>query len=386
MNLNIEKKEKLRRLKLESGSHSPSINTILSLLEIDLQIDACFLSNPYATDLFWKHFKRELIDTLKLKSLLEYYPPQNRNIAKSLSLAICVDKSKLFIGNGAIEIIQAVLHNFVHDSICIILPTFSSYYEFVPNGINVSYYKLQKENGFSLDIDDYIKFVKSSKVKSIVLINPNNPNGSYTSREGVLKLLNELSYLDLIVIDESFIHFAFENQGNELIDNNNFINHYENLVIIKSLSKDFGIAGIRCGYAIMNDKRVSQLLNKGYLWNISGIANYFLELYTRSEFQKEYEIVRKKYILNTQHFISELMLVPEFKCYQSFANFVLIELPDTYDSFDFSMDLLINHSIYVRDCSDKIGLSGNFIRVASRTFEENLKILEGLKLTVTNLK
>lgn len=386
MNLNIEKKEKLRRLKLESGSHSPSINTILSLLEIDLQIDACFLSNPYATDLFWKNFKTELIDTSKLKSLLEYYPPQNRSIAKSLSLAIGVDKSQLFIGNGAIEIIQAVLHNFVDDSICIILPTFSSYYEFVPDGISILYYKLQKENGFSLDVEDYVSFVKSSKVKSIVLVNPNNPNGSYTSREGVLKILTELSYLDLIVIDESFIHFAFEDQANELIDNSDFINQFPNLVIIKSLSKDFGVAGIRCGYAIMNDNRVNQLLYKGYLWNISGIANYFLELYTRPEFQKEYEIVRKKYILSTQHFISELMAIPEFKCYQSFANFVLIELPDTYDSFDFSMDLLINHSIYVRDCSDKIGLSGNFIRVASRTFEENLKILEGLRLTVSNLK
>jgi histidinol-phosphate/aromatic aminotransferase/cobyric acid decarboxylase-like protein len=386
MNLNIEKKEKLRRLKLESGSHSPSINTILSLLEIDLQIDACFLSNPYATDLFWKNFKTELIDTSKLKSLLEYYPPQNRSIAKSLSLAIGVDKSQLFIGNGAIEIIQAVLHNFVDDSICIILPTFSSYYEFVPDGISILYYKLQKDNGFSLDLEDYISFVKSSKVKSIVLINPNNPNGSYTSREGVIKILTELSYLDLIVIDESFIHFAFEDQANELIDNSDFINQFPNLVIIKSLSKDFGIAGIRCGYAIMNENRVNQLLNKGYLWNISGIANYFLELYTRPEFQKEYEIVRKKYILNTQYFISELMAIPEFKCYQSFANFVLIELPDTYDSFDFSMDLLINHSIYVRDCSDKIGLSGNFIRVASRTFEENLKILEGLRQTVSNLK
>jgi histidinol-phosphate/aromatic aminotransferase/cobyric acid decarboxylase-like protein len=386
MNLNKYKKEQLKRLKLESGSHSPSIDTILSMLEIDLKIDACFLSNPYATDLFWEYFNRELIETSKLKSLLEYYPPQNRSIAQSLSLAIGVDKRKIFIGNGAIEIIQAVLHNFVYDSICLILPTFSSYYEFLPDNINVKYYFLKKDNDFLLDVEDYISFVKSSKVKSIVLINPNNPNGFYTTREEILKILNELNYLDLIVIDESFIHFAFEDSSFELIDNNKFINQFDNLVIIKSLSKDFGVAGIRCGYSIMNETRVDELLNKGYLWNVSGISNYFLKLYARSEFQKDYEIIRKKYIRDTRYFINKLKDIPEIKCYDSFANFVLVELPQSWNSFDFSIELLFNHGVYVRDCSDKIGLDGSFIRVASRTFDENLIILDGLTLTSNYFK
>ena len=145
------------------------------------------------------------------------------------------------------------------------------------------------------------------------------------------------------------------------------------------MSKDFGIAGIRAGYGIMNEKKVAQLLNNGYLWNVSGLADYFFKVYGNEVFQKEYEIVRKKYIMNTMMFLSELDKIPNIISYPSKANFALIEIINGKSSFDVTMELLVDSNIYVRDCQDKIGLNGNFIRVASRTFEENLKIIDAFK-------
>ncbi len=129
----------------------------------------------------------------------------------------------------------------------------------------------------------------------------------------------------------------------------------------------------------MNESKVDKLLSNGYLWNVSGLADYFFKIYSSGEFQRQYEVVRKKYIMNILMFLSELNTLSSIKCYSSKANFALIELLNGKSSFDFTMELLVNDGIYVRDCKDKIGLDEDFIRIASWTFEDNLKVLTALK-------
>jgi histidinol-phosphate/aromatic aminotransferase/cobyric acid decarboxylase-like protein len=129
----------------------------------------------------------------------------------------------------------------------------------------------------------------------------------------------------------------------------------------------------------MNEQRVNALISNGYLWNVSGLADYFFKVYSDNAFVKEYEIVRKKYIMNTLMFLNEINGITSIKSYPSRANFALVEIIDGRSSFDFTIDLLVDNGIYVRDCSDKIGLDGQFIRIASRSFEENLKIIDAIK-------
>lgn len=371
---------KIKALKELSGTHSPSIETLLSECEeLSIEVDACFLSNPYATELFIEFMNKELIATNKLRDVLEFYPPQNRDVANTISKAINVDSANIFVGNGAIEIIQALIHNFVKQKVCVIIPTFSSYYEFVKQGIDVIYYKLMKNNEFMLDAVDYVNFIKEKKPDTIVIINPNNPNGGYLSKEDLTYILDNLNEINNIIVDESFIHFAYEDVNLAQITSQELIKKYSNLIIIKSMSKDFGIAGLRAGYAVLDSNKVDSLLNNGYLWNVSGLANYFFKVYSNTEFNLKYDIVRKKYIMNTLMFLSELKNINGIKVYPSKANFALVELVNGQTSFDFSMNLLVNHGIYVRDCSDKIGLEGQFVRIASRTFEENLKIISAIK-------
>lgn len=377
--------DRVLALKAESGSHSPSIATILEEIpEIKIDVDACFLSNPYATDLFLKYLDQDLIKTNKLRSILEYYPPQNYDVCRYISKAIGVDARNIFVGNGAIEVIQAVLHRLVGRKICVIIPTFSSYYEFARPDTEVVYYKLEKEDNYILNPEDYLRFVRENKPDSIAIINPNNPNGGYLNKEDLIHLLENLKDLKNVIIDESFIHFAYENVELSQITTEELIDRYENLVIVKSMSKDFGIAGIRAGYAVMNEERVKTLLSNGYLWNVSGLADYFFKIYSDPNFIKEYDIVRKKYIMNTLMFLTELNNLNNkgIRVYPSKANFALVELTNGLTSFDFSMKLLIDHGVYVRDCSDKIGLNGQFVRIASRTFEENLEIISAMKTAV----
>lgn len=371
--------KKLQSLKSDSGSHSPSIATIKrEIPELDIKIDACFLSNPYATNLFCSYLKSDLINTDKLRSVLEFYPSQNTIIAEKLANVLKIQASNIFITNGAIEAISAILHNFVRDKIVINIPTFSSYYEFVKPDTEVIFYPLQKENDFKIQAKHYIDFIKNIRPQSIVLINPNNPNGDFLGLDDMKLILENLSFVEHIIIDESFLHFAFEDADFTPISYISLFKEFNNVMLIKSMSKDFGIAGIRTGYAIMQEQYVKSLLKNGYLWNVSGLSEYFFSLYESADFRDKYEIIRKQYIKETQDFFAQLAMINGLKIYPSKANFALLELKNGLKSSDFVSEMLLDYGIYTRTCSDKIGLEGEFIRLSSRTKQENSDILNAI--------
>lgn len=371
---------RIRQLKEASGSHSPSVFTLSEeLSELNIIVDACFLSNPYATDLFVEFLTKDLIETGKLRSVLEFYPSQNDVIAASIGNAINVPKENIFVGNGAVEAIQAVMHQFVESKIIVNIPTFSSYYEYARKDTKVVYYQLEKKNSYALDTENYLEFVNKNNPDSVVIINPNNPSGSYLKYNELRFLLGSLKKIKNIIIDESFIHFAFEDSECQLISTTELFEEFSNLIIIKSMSKDFGIAGIRAGYAIMNKNKISELLENGYLWNSNGLVEYFFRLYQRSDFIQKYELVRKKYIAQMQRFFNELSEIKQLKVYPSMANFVLVELLDGSTSANFVSKMLINYGVYTRTCNDKIGIDGEFIRIASRTKKENTIILDAIQ-------
>ncbi|MBN8574405.1 MAG: histidinol-phosphate aminotransferase family protein [Candidatus Kapabacteria bacterium] len=370
----------LKHLKDQAGTHSPSIFTLAEKIpDLHIRIDACFLSNPYATDLFLDYLKRELIDTGKMRDVLEFYPSQNAVIAEILASCLHISPDNIFIGNGAIEIIQAVLHRYAGKKIIVNIPTFSSYYEFAPTGTEVVYYQLSKDNDYALNIEHYCEFVHNQNPDTVVLINPNNPDGGYLSFETMKYLLDKFSSVPTVIVDESFIHFAFEDDNYSLRSVAELVQEYPNIVVVKSMSKDFGIAGVRAGYAVMKNDRVKELLQNGFLWNSSGLAEYFFRLYVREDFLSEYEKVRVRYIKETQIFFSQLKTVEGIKLYPSLANFGLVEICDGSNAADFVSKLLIAHGIYTRNCSDKIGLEGEFVRIASRKLEENIIIVNAIR-------
>jgi histidinol-phosphate/aromatic aminotransferase/cobyric acid decarboxylase-like protein len=347
--------------------------------EIAVEIDACYLSNPLATDLFWTHFNADVLaDPQLFKRMLEAYPSQNPAIAERLSGTIGVDANRIFIANGATEAIQAIIHNF-STHIHINTPTFSPYYEFAGPEKQVTKYALSADDGFKVDPEHYVASVLASGADTAVLISPNNPDGHLISDENLKWILSKLSDLRTVIVDESFIHFADRNTpAGELPTATSITEQFENVTVVKSMSKDFGIAGIRAGYAIMSPDRVKRLLDHGYLWNTSGIAEYFFELFGRDEFLAEYQVELGKYKGYIDRFTASTAKFDFVRAFQTDANFQLMQMPDGVTAEVATTLLLLRHGVYVRNCNDKIGLDGEFLRVAIRTEAENNKVLTAL--------
>ena len=378
--------ENLERLSAKSGSHSPSLATMQQALpEIRIDVDACFLSNPLATELFWSYFNTDVLNDQQLfKRMLEAYPSQNRVIAEQLSSTIGVEPGQVFIANGATEAIQAVIHNF-SSHIHVNIPTFSPYYEFAGPEHRVTKFRLDSGNGFALDPQRYVESVLRSGADTAVLISPNNPDGYLIPDDDLSWILSGLSGLRTVIVDESFIHFADravsgpDGRENGLPTLVGLTEQFENVTVIKSMSKDFGIAGIRAGYAIMKKSRVNRLLDHGYLWNTSGIAEYFFSLFTRPEFLGEYRKVLDTYRGYIDQFTSMTFGANFIHSYPTSANFQLMRMPDGVSADLVTSLMLIRHGVYVRACGDKIGLNGEFIRVAIRTEPENELVFAALQ-------
>jgi histidinol-phosphate/aromatic aminotransferase/cobyric acid decarboxylase-like protein len=203
-------------------------------------------------------------------------------------------------------------------------------------------------------------------------VNPNNPTGTLIDREDVLKIWKSLSKHQILIVDESFIHFA---PGEQSIEADAI--GAENLIIIRSLSKDFGIAGLRVGYSVMPKWLREELLNGGFLWNSNGIAYYFTTLLSDPSFQKQYRKARDRYNVDRDKFYEELQKIEQIKVRPSSANFYMIETAE--DPGHLFSKLLYNYGIYSRILNDKTGLEGNFIRIASKDRRENQKIINALR-------
>lgn len=378
--------ENLERLSSNSGSHSPSLATMQQALpEVHIDIDACFLSNPLATELFWNYFNADVLDDQQLfKRMLEAYPSQNRVIGEQLASTIGVEPGRVFIANGATEAIQAIIHNY-SSHIHVNIPTFSPYYEFAGPGHRVTKFQLDSENNFALDPERYVQSVLRSGADTAVLISPNNPDGYLIPDADLSWILSRLSELRTVIVDESFIHFAGRaasgsiDPGNGLPTLVGLTDQFDNVTVVKSMSKDFGIAGIRAGYAIMKKSRVNRLLDHGYLWNTSGIAEYFFSLFTRPTFLNEYRRVLDTYRGYIDRFTSMTSGANFIRTYPTSANFQLMQVPDGVSADLVTTLLLVRHGVYVRACGDKIGLEGEFIRVAIRTEPENELVFDALR-------
>ena len=338
------------------------------------------LSNPYATKLFLMHFHREVIRPRKLRALLELYPSQNQVIAAKLGRVLDLAPESIFVGNGAAEIIQAILHRFTQSKLLVNLPTFSPYYEFTRPDTQVVFNVLRKEDNFRFDPDTFLRLVARERPDTVVLINPNNPDGGYVPHTTMRRLLEQLRSVPNVIVDESFIHFACEGTDYSYRSLADFAGRFPNLIVVKSMSKDFGVAGIRAGYAVMAPNRVQTLLENGYLWNSSGLAEYFFDLYSRPDFQFQYERERIRFVRNSHRFFAALAKIDGLHVYPTFANFALAELGPGLSADDLVCRLLIRRGIYTRSCDDKKGLeAGKFVRIAARNRPENAYIIRSLR-------
>ncbi len=334
-------------------------------------LDFCYLVNPYFPT---KQLYIEL--SRSLQQLIPNYPSGQNKICKLLSSWFHdenIDKENLIVGNGASELIRII--NKDRDlvkQITIPVPTFNEYEDIREEQKN--YFELKEEDEFKLDPDKYIDAVKRSGSNFALIINPNNPTGTLSSRDDIIKIIENLKSLDGIIVDESFINFSGDRKKYSV---QSIIGEYQNLIVIHSIGKEFGVLGIRLGYMLTSNQLIlKKVRNCLPLWNVNTIAEKYLELFPKykNKFEESiYHIVEER-----ERLYLELKKIKFLKTFPSRANFFLCKILNGNNSRYLSTRLIENN-IYIKDCSNKTSLNDKFVRIAVRSKTDNDILVGALK-------
>ena len=334
-------------------------------------LDYCYLVNPYFPSKRLKDEMRANFDTL----LTEY--PSGMYV-NSLLAGKCFGVKQEYIvpGNGAAELIKSLMEN-LKGRLGVIYPTFEEY----PNRRKPEELEIfvPQTDDFHYTADDVISYFSEHKTDALLIINPDNPSGNYIPYKDVLKIADWAESAGVrLVIDESFVDFASEFPGNTLLDNK-VLEKYPDMVVVKSISKSFGVPGLRLGLMASSDKELISFVKKDVsIWNLNSFAEFFMQIYTKHE--GDYVKAAGKFQNERQRFYDELQSVPFLKVFDSQANYFLCEVTDKYTSHELAVLLLKEHDVLIKDCSTKKVFNGrNYIRIAIRNAADNDRLLAALK-------
>lgn len=333
-------------------------------------LDFCYLVNPYFPSPKMKDEMRSNFDTL----LTEY--PSGMYV-NSLIAGKCfgVNAEHIVVGNGAAELIKSLMES-LEGRFGVVYPTFEEY----PNRVEtqrVVKFVPQSED-FHYDVDALTAYFEKHPVENLLLINPDNPSGNYIKYSELLRLVDwARSRSCRLVVDESFADFSDEFPNNTLLRDSLLVEN-PHLVVMKSISKSFGVPGLRLGILASGDRSlVSRIKKDVSIWNINSFAEFFLQIY--SKYDSDYRHAAAKFVLERERFREELAAVPFLTVYDSQANYFLCRLTGGITSSELARILLCEHDILVKDCSTKKGFEGrNYIRIAIRNREDNNKLVKAL--------
>jgi len=359
----------------KNTTHAPSVPKLNSLSDRCniVDYDACFLTNPYMVDLVRGWFK-----DVELRDMIKDYPSLGSDLSRYIGDFIGVNEQNVFVGNGASEIIQIICNNILTESVVIPIPTYSDYYTF--GSYKNVFYCLDKTDSFNICVDKLIDSVIKSNAKNLVLVNPNNPTGSVISKNDMTKILTILDYLDCIVVDESFIGFSEVESVEDMTDK------FKNLIVVKSLSKQYGLSGCRIGYVVSNHSVIKKIAKCSQSWNINAFAEYVIRNILDKKNFLHFKIAEEKYRASINILAQELSKIEGIKVYDSKANFFLVELSDNINSINFASVMLHSYGVYVRYLKSKLGLDGSFIRVAASYESDGYEISRAIKYTLKDMK
>lgn len=334
-------------------------------------LDYCYLVNPFFPTEKMKKEMRANFDIL----LSEYPSGLNENsllAAKYFGLA----QQYICPGNGAAELIKSLM-NELTGTIGVVYPTFEEY----PNRRKpediIAY--IPDNKCFSYTVNDLIEFFTGKNISSLLLINPDNPSGNFIPRKDILFLADwALSKNVTLIVDESFVDFAESAENNSLL-HNEILEKYSNMIVIKSISKSYGVPGLRLGIlASGNVGLVSRVKKDLSIWNINSFAEFYMQIFNKYEL--DYKQACDLFVKERNRFYKDLEQIDYLRVIPSQANYFLCEVLSKYSSKQLTELLLTKYNILIKDCSGKSAFNGNnYIRIAIRTTSDNLSLVSALK-------
>lgn len=336
-------------------------------------VDFCYLVNPF-------YPPKRMLDEISnnIERLVIDYPSGIKVNSLLVSKYYGVPSEYTVVGNGAAELIKSYM-DLYDGKYGVIAPTFEEYSNRVKKEDIIKYYP--KNELFKYTVTDIIDYFEDKKINHLILINPDNPTGNFIEKKEVVRLVEWCKEKGIrLVLDESFGDFVNSEKENSLI-NKKVLLDYPNLVIIKSISKSFGVPGVRLGFLMSSDVSIITKIQKDVsIWNINSFGEFFLQIFEK--YKKEYTNALEKFYFSRSEYYKLLKTIPNIEVIPSQANYFTCYIkPDgKITSRELAIKVLKEDNLLIKDLSNKDGFNGaNYIRIAVKRPEENIRLVNVLK-------
>lgn len=331
-------------------------------------IDFCYLVNPYFPP-------QRLIDEIKasFEKLLTQYPSGMAVNSLLASKDFGVRQDNILVGNGAAELISSLMCRLVGKT-GFICPTFEEYVNRCSKEERVVF--IPDDRDYAYTADDIIEYFGTKSIQNLVVINPDNPSGNYIPKADLVRLIKWAGKRDIrLILDESFVDFADEEDHTMI--RQEVLDADRHLYVIKSISKSYGVPGLRLGVLASGDtETIARLKEDVSIWNINSFAEFYMQI--GEKYQKDYLSALRAVRQERARFASELDKIPGIRVIPSQANYVMVELMNGITAKRLTRVLLIKHDLLIKDLSGKIH-DGQYVRLAIRGSGENARLIAALK-------
>ncbi len=330
--------------------------------------DFCYLVNPYYPPQKMKDELRANFDVL-----LTEYPSGMRVNSLLAAKNFSVHQENIIVGNGAAELIKSLM-GILDGRTGFVRPTFEEYPNRYEEGKSVSFTPGNAD--FTYTADDLMTFFADKEIDNLVVVNPDNPSGNYIAKADILTLIDWTKERGIkLVIDESFVDFA--NEADSTIIEQEILDNNPHLYVMKSISKSYGVPGLRLGVLASGDKETISFMKKdAAIWNINSFAEFYMQI--AEKYKKDYIVGLEKLREERKRYQVELSKIRGIRVIPSQANYIMIELADELDPKQLTKELLIKHNILIKELSEKTN-GRKYIRLAVRNREDNDMLLAAME-------
>lgn len=333
-------------------------------------LDFCYLVNPYFPN-------KKLIAEMKanFETLLTQYPSGMQVNSLVAAKNFGLKQDQIIVGNGAAELIKSLMEG-ITGKVGVLHPSFEEYANrknkdelvaFVPDNVDYAY-----------TADDLMEFYDNKDIETLLIINPDNPSGNYIKKADVLRICQWAKVRKIrLVVDESFVDFVDVEEDRSLLEQE-LLNENPHLFVVKSISKSYGVPGLRLGIIASGDKEKIAAMKKDVaIWNINSFAEFYMQIYEK--YKSAYTAALQTFYSTRADFIDKLGEISFLRVIPSQANYVLCEVKSPYTSRRLT-SMLLEDNILIKDLSEKTGFEGKqYVRIAVRNEADNQALITALK-------
>ena len=335
-------------------------------------LDFCYLVNPY-------YPPKKLVDEMKagFETLITQYPSGMRVNSLLAAKNFGVNEKHIVIGNGATELIKSLIES-LNGKLGVIRPSFEEYSHRHNENDIVSF--VPKTSDYSYGTDDLIDFFSNNRVENIVLINPDNPSGNYINKTDILRFSEWCENERIrLILDESFVDFADEQDATLVSEQ--YLNQYPRMIVVKSISKSYGIPGLRLGVLATADQDLVDYIKKDVaIWNINSLGEFYMQI--AEKYKKHYITSLDKLRIARKKLYDDLSEINSLEVIKSQANYFMVKVTGI-SSRQLTRKLLVENNILIKDLSSKMPKNdNNYVRIAVRRGEENDMLIRAIKEVV----